>query len=252
MTDCARLLEVLRDGKPHSHHELYRLGMVVHSRVSDLRKSGHLIQVWRERDHDHGRVRPEFTYWYRLVLDVGDHVASPASSAGVGDSAVTGSALRTWREPGETPLGFRDSRAPALNGSLDAAASPLPLRYAAASSEPAGAPETHTAGSLDSSGGGSNRAVEDDDRGVRMGRVDGAPPDHPRLPRMKPSPCSGSPRAPTDSPPLSLDEYGVDRAIREANAELPGLIGDQPLSLEENRRRLAELQTTLFGEKAAA
>lgn len=57
MTDTARLLEVLSDGEPHGHRELYRLGMIVHSRVSDLRKQGHVIAAWREGD----------TYWYQLT-----------------------------------------------------------------------------------------------------------------------------------------------------------------------------------------
>lgn len=43
MSHCERLLEVLSDGQEHPHTELYRLGMMVHSRVSDLRKRGHNI-----------------------------------------------------------------------------------------------------------------------------------------------------------------------------------------------------------------
>lgn len=57
VTGWQRLLEVLQDGRPHSHHELYRLGIIVHSRVSDLRKRGYGIELWREDD----------AYWYRLV-----------------------------------------------------------------------------------------------------------------------------------------------------------------------------------------
>lgn len=66
MTDCARLYEVLGDGKPHSHHELYRLEMVVHSRISELRKRGHRIETWREMTPVFGRRKT--TCWYRLVL----------------------------------------------------------------------------------------------------------------------------------------------------------------------------------------
>lgn len=52
-----RLLAVLRDGKPHSHRDLYRLGMVVHSRVAVLRRRGHRIDCRRDGDE----------YLYRLV-----------------------------------------------------------------------------------------------------------------------------------------------------------------------------------------
>lgn len=46
-THCDRLLAVLSDGRPRTHRELYRLGMVVHSRISELRKRGHEIAQWR-------------------------------------------------------------------------------------------------------------------------------------------------------------------------------------------------------------
>ena len=67
MNDCARLLEVLSDGKPHSHSELYGLGMVVHSRVAELRKRGHNIVCTRQRTHVDEKRRPAYSYWYRLV-----------------------------------------------------------------------------------------------------------------------------------------------------------------------------------------
>lgn len=51
MTGCERVLELLSDGNPHHHIELYRLGVVAHSRVSDLRKRGHTIVCWRDGDH---------------------------------------------------------------------------------------------------------------------------------------------------------------------------------------------------------
>ena len=50
MTHCALLLEVLADGQPHDHLSLYRLGMIVHSRVSELRKRGYRIDMWRDGD----------------------------------------------------------------------------------------------------------------------------------------------------------------------------------------------------------
>jgi hypothetical protein len=56
VTGKERILEVLSDGLPHSHRELYRLGVMAHSRVADLRKDGHNISCWWE-DHQ---------YFYRL------------------------------------------------------------------------------------------------------------------------------------------------------------------------------------------
>lgn len=50
MTHNERVLRLLSDGKPHSHHEIYALYVVGHSRISDLRKQGYLIQQWRDGD----------------------------------------------------------------------------------------------------------------------------------------------------------------------------------------------------------
>jgi hypothetical protein len=50
VTHAEKILELLSDGQPHSHHELYALGCVAHSRVSDLRAKGYAIDCWREGD----------------------------------------------------------------------------------------------------------------------------------------------------------------------------------------------------------
>lgn len=50
MTHAERVLQLLADGKPHSHLEGYRLGVMLHSRVADLRKKGHRIECWRDGD----------------------------------------------------------------------------------------------------------------------------------------------------------------------------------------------------------
>jgi hypothetical protein len=56
-TDNHRLFLALRSGQPQSHHTLYGLHMIVHSRASDLRlKHGCLIDTWRD-----GK-----TTWYQL------------------------------------------------------------------------------------------------------------------------------------------------------------------------------------------
>lgn len=59
LTHNQRVLRLLSDGRPHLHHELYALGVIAHSRVSDLRRQGHNILMWREGDD----------YHYQLVSD---------------------------------------------------------------------------------------------------------------------------------------------------------------------------------------
>lgn len=46
MTHNERVLQLLGDEKPHSHHELYALHVIAHSRISELRT----IESWREGD----------------------------------------------------------------------------------------------------------------------------------------------------------------------------------------------------------
>lgn len=58
MTHKEKVLTLLADGEPHSHHELYALHVIAHSRVADLRRDGHHIDQWRDGD----------TYMYRLSL----------------------------------------------------------------------------------------------------------------------------------------------------------------------------------------
>jgi hypothetical protein len=45
-----RILEILGDGQPHSHHEFYGF-CVLHSRISELRRRyGYDIRCWRDGD----------------------------------------------------------------------------------------------------------------------------------------------------------------------------------------------------------
>lgn len=60
MTGCERVLARLQQG-PASHLELYALGVVAHSRISDLRKRGHRIEKTRKDD-----------LWVYRLLDGGD------------------------------------------------------------------------------------------------------------------------------------------------------------------------------------
>lgn len=57
MTHNERVLDLLSDGEAHSHLELYALHVIAHSRISDLRKRGCVIESWREDD----------LYFYRLL-----------------------------------------------------------------------------------------------------------------------------------------------------------------------------------------
>ena len=50
MTHCDRVLALLADGQPHSHHEGYALNVILYSRVSELRKRGYRIDMWRDGD----------------------------------------------------------------------------------------------------------------------------------------------------------------------------------------------------------
>jgi hypothetical protein len=78
VTHCERILQLLSDGRPHSHLELYALGTVAHSRISDLRKKGYTIEQSRDGD----------LYLYRLV--------SLASAAAPGEGlAVQGTEAAT-------------------------------------------------------------------------------------------------------------------------------------------------------------
>jgi hypothetical protein len=62
VTHVERVYELLRDGKPHSHHEGYALGVILHSRISDLRRRGIPIRHWRENG----------TSFYQLGVPVDD------------------------------------------------------------------------------------------------------------------------------------------------------------------------------------
>ena len=62
MTHNQRVLALLSDGEPHSHHELYDLRVVAHSRVAALRSQGHTIECWRE----------DGLHWYRLLDQGGE------------------------------------------------------------------------------------------------------------------------------------------------------------------------------------
>ena len=61
MTHVERVYELLSDGKPHSHHEGYALGVVFHSRISDLRRRGIEVRHWRENGTSYYQLVSELT-----------------------------------------------------------------------------------------------------------------------------------------------------------------------------------------------
>lgn len=57
---CQRILAVLSDGKPHTTSDLYRQcgGMILHSRIAELRRRGHRIEC----EHVGGRGPHAYAY----------------------------------------------------------------------------------------------------------------------------------------------------------------------------------------------
>lgn len=98
MTQKAKVLRLLSDRKPHTHHELYSLGCVAHSRISDLRKDGHVIEQWREGNH--------YLYQLKGTLDAAAVQASeppvsgpPPSSAAAASSVSNPAAADVASDP---------------------------------------------------------------------------------------------------------------------------------------------------------
>lgn len=77
MTDKARLLARLSDGCWHSYMELYELHMIVHSRVSDLRRDGYLIECDKREKNYRYRLKG------RTLNETADEPTSPAVSLSV-------------------------------------------------------------------------------------------------------------------------------------------------------------------------
>ena len=89
MTHNERVLALLSDGEPHTHHELYGLHVVAHSRVSDLRKRGHQIEQWRDGD----------LYVYRLLDSAAEVLTSPRRSIAGGVTAPPAASPQSPRVP---------------------------------------------------------------------------------------------------------------------------------------------------------
>lgn len=81
-THKQRVLALLSDGRPHTHHELYGLYTIAHSRVADLRRDGYRIECWREGGE----------YLYQLLeATTGDQPVGDAAVVGGSPSPVVAS-----------------------------------------------------------------------------------------------------------------------------------------------------------------
>lgn len=87
MTHAEKVLALLSDGEPHGHMEGYRLGVMLHSRVADLRKRGHNIVCWRDGDN----------YLYQLLGTV------PATGSIGPNGSATAEGVSVPRLQGQSP-----------------------------------------------------------------------------------------------------------------------------------------------------
>lgn len=106
MTHKQRVLELLSDGEPHGHMEGYRLGVMLHSRVADLRRDGHEIACWRDGDD----------YLYQLVA----RPLEPSDAPHEPD--LRGSAAPSWAPDGSSGWGTLPVLPPVRTGRVDATA----------------------------------------------------------------------------------------------------------------------------------
>lgn len=110
--------ELLGDGEAHTHHELYALSCVVHSRVAELRKLLRREELERDRHADQQLVESwnpvlhwsdtdvrsgEAAHWYRLVplweFAREQNVSPAAVAAAVGDEAGPDDARAAGLQP---------------------------------------------------------------------------------------------------------------------------------------------------------
>lgn len=97
-THNEKVLALLADGRPHTHHELYALHVIGHSRVNDLRKRGYQIDQWREGD----------VYLYQLTSTNGGRGPAAADNCGSAPTP-TAETVAPLREPSvESPSACRD------------------------------------------------------------------------------------------------------------------------------------------------
>ncbi len=104
VSHCQRILDALQDGQWHTTHALYiEVGpMILHSRVSDLRKRGHNV----EGRHVPGQTGAE-GYEYRLGPSV-TYVAVPKVRRPVEPQSPPVPAAEQLQIPVRAPLSYYD------------------------------------------------------------------------------------------------------------------------------------------------
>lgn len=232
MSQCDAVWDVLKDEKPHSIQAIHSVvgPCRLNSRVAEIReKRGVKIICFRRAHRENGR--PVTTYFYQAVPDSlgapeGNGLTaaftpslSGAPSEAVGDLAVSSTGHLPLSEL-ERPRSLDDD-----NGGDDDAETSEDVAAGAAGSR------------------GSPGAGRPGDRTPLLRGADGA---------VAGSAASEGSASVSLAQQVSLDDYGVDRAVSELNADFPWMLvePDRPLSLDENRRRRAELTMTLWGEAA--
>jgi hypothetical protein len=115
VTHCDRVYDLLSDGKPHTHHEGYALGVILHSRISDLRRRGIEIRHWRENGTSYYQIGSELTERDGHARHAGDESRLTVRSVSSSDKlAGTGSGY-DHGDNGETQRSC-DTAAPLSDG----------------------------------------------------------------------------------------------------------------------------------------
>lgn len=82
MTHDEKVLALLADGQPHTHHEIYALHVIGHSRIASLRRKGHEIRTWRDGDQ----------YMHQLVSPLDEPPAQNVTESGPDSSGLSANA----------------------------------------------------------------------------------------------------------------------------------------------------------------
>jgi hypothetical protein len=110
-SQCARVLDLLSDGKPHSFHEILRfVPCVVHSRVAELRSRGYQIECERVGDDYLYQLstREPSAAWPQAAIPAAEGDASPKGASPASLPLTESSPLR----PGLDSLNTTRSPAP--------------------------------------------------------------------------------------------------------------------------------------------
>jgi hypothetical protein len=102
VTHKQRVLELLSDGEPHTHLEVYALNVIAHSRIADLRRDGHEINCWRDGD---------LSYYQLVSLAQPDSHSSPTGAGGWESGGANDDAPSLFQIPASVPGAYTDGLA---------------------------------------------------------------------------------------------------------------------------------------------